>query len=45
MNGRVPVELSEVLTLDYLTRTWKMIDAERGKVVACFQARGYEGLR
>src|SRR5260370_4656561 len=28
MNGRVPVEFCEILTLDYLTRTWKMIDAE-----------------
>jgi hypothetical protein len=45
INGRVPVEFCEVLTVDYLTRTWKMIHAERGKVVACFQARGYKGLR
>jgi hypothetical protein len=45
VNGRVPIEFCEVLTLDYLTKTWKMIDSERGKVVACFKARQYEGLR
>jgi hypothetical protein len=45
VNGRVPIEFSEVLTLDYLTKTWKMIDKERGKVVDCFKARQYEGLR
>jgi hypothetical protein len=44
-NGRVPIEFCEVLTLDYLTKTWKMIDGERGKVVTCFEARRYEGLR
>jgi hypothetical protein len=45
INGRVPIEFCEVLTLDYLTNTWKMVDNERGKVVDCFKARQYEGLR
>jgi hypothetical protein len=45
VNGRVPVEFCEVLTLDYLTKTWKMLDAERAKVVDCFNSRGYQGLR
>jgi hypothetical protein len=45
VNGRVPIEFCEDLTLDYLTKTWKMIDNECGKVVACFKARQYEGLR
>ena len=45
VNGRVPIEFCEVLTLEYMTATWKMIDGERGKVVACFKARRYQGLR
>jgi hypothetical protein len=45
INGRVPIEFCEVLTPDYLTKTWKMIDNERGKVVDCFKARKYQGLR
>lgn len=45
VNGRVPIEFCEVMTLDYMTKTWKMIHRERGKVADCFNARGYEGLR
>jgi hypothetical protein len=45
MNGRVPIEYCEVLTLDYMTKTWKMIDGERGKVFKCFKSRKYQGLR
>jgi hypothetical protein len=45
VNGRVPIEFCEVMTFDYMTETWKMIDFERGKVVDCFKARHYEGLR
>jgi hypothetical protein len=44
VNGRVPIEFCEVLTLDYMTKAWKMIDSERGKVVECFKSRRYEGL-
>jgi hypothetical protein len=44
VNGRAPIEFCEVLTVDFLTATRKMIDDERGKVVTCFKARRYEGL-
>jgi hypothetical protein len=45
VNGRVPIEFCEIMTLEYMSRTWKMIDRERGKVVDCFKARKYKGLR
>ncbi len=44
-DGRVPIEFSEELTVEWLTRTRNMIDAQRQKVVDCFNARGYKGLR
>jgi hypothetical protein len=42
---RVKIEFCEELTVEWLKTTALMIDAERQKVVDCFQARGYEGLR
>jgi hypothetical protein len=44
-NGHVEVEFCEELTAEWLKNTWLMIDRERQKVVDCFKARGYEGLR
>jgi hypothetical protein len=44
-NGRVPVEFYKELTVEWLTDTRNMVDAERQKVVDCFKARGYHGLR
>jgi hypothetical protein len=43
--GRVEIEFCEELTIEWLKSTALMIDGERQKVVDCFQARGYEGLR
>ena len=45
INTRVAVDFREVLTADWLKKTWLMIDAERGKIVDCFKSRGYTGLR
>jgi hypothetical protein len=44
-NGHVEVEFCEELTPEWLKSKWLMIDRERQKVVDCFKARGYEGLR
>jgi hypothetical protein len=44
-NGRVPIEFSEVMTLEWLKKTAKLIEDQKDKVVACFKARGYTGLR
>jgi hypothetical protein len=44
-NGRVPIEFSQVLTLNWLTEKSKFIDDQREKVVACYKARGLGGLR
>ncbi len=44
-NGRVKVEFCEELTAEWLNKTTLMIDSERQKVVDCFKARGYQGLR
>jgi hypothetical protein len=44
-NGRVPVEFYKELTVEWLTETKRLIDAQRQKVVDCFKARGYQGLR
>jgi hypothetical protein len=44
-DGRVPVEFCEVLTKDWLVKTSNRIDAERQRVLDCFTARGYQGLR
>jgi hypothetical protein len=43
--GRVLVEFSEELTVEWLKSTSRMIDGERQKVVDCFKSRGYRGLR
>ena len=43
--GKVKVEFSEELTSEWLKNTYLMIDGERQKVVDCFKARGYQGLR
>jgi hypothetical protein len=43
-NGRVKVEFSEELTVDWLKAKALMIQAEKDKVLACFKSRGYEGL-
>jgi hypothetical protein len=44
-DGRVPVEFCEELTVEWLTEKSKWIDGERQKIVECFKARGYKGLR
>jgi aspartyl-tRNA synthetase len=44
-SGRVPVEFSETLTREWLIKMSNLIDAERQKVLECFAARKYEGLR
>lgn len=45
INGRVPIEFSEVMTLDWLKKTAKLVEDEKDKVIACFKDRGYKGLR
>jgi hypothetical protein len=42
---RAPVEFCQELTVEWLTATRNMIDQKKQKVVDCFKARGYEGLR
>ena len=44
-NGRVDIEFSEELTADWLKNTSDMIYREKQKVLDCFAARGYQGLR
>jgi hypothetical protein len=44
-NGHVEIEFSEELTADWLKSTSAMIDREKQKVLDCFTARGYPGLR
>jgi hypothetical protein len=44
-NGHVEIEFSEELTADWLKNTTAMIDLEKQKVLDCFNARGYQGLR
>jgi hypothetical protein len=43
-NGRVPIEFSQELTLEWLTAKTNMIEKEKQKVVNCFKGRGYQGL-
>ena len=43
--GRVPVEFSQQLTTDWLKDAAAMMEREKDKVVECFKARGFEGLR
>ncbi len=44
-NGQVAIEFSEELTAEWLKSTSDMIFREKQKVLDCFAARGYEGLR
>jgi hypothetical protein len=44
-NGRVDIEFSEELTADWLKSTSDVIVREKQKVLDCFAARGYQGLR
>jgi hypothetical protein len=43
--GQVDVEFCEELTAEWLTNTTRMLDQQRKKVIDCFHARGYQGLR
>ena len=40
-SGRVPIEYNEELTVDWLDKTWKMIDQHEQTVDACSKQRGY----
>ena len=42
--GRVKIEFSEELTVEWLKGKALMIEAEKDKVLACFKARSYQGL-
>lgn len=42
--GRVPVEFSKELTVEWLKETALMIEGEKDKVVECFKRRDYKGL-
>ena len=44
-NGHVEIEFSEELSADWLKNTSATIDREKQKVLDCFAARGYQGLR
>jgi hypothetical protein len=44
-NDLVNIEFCEELTVEWLKGKSNMIDCERQKVVDCFNARGYQGLR
>ena len=44
-NGRIDIDFSEELTADWLKSTSDMIVREKQKVIDCFGARGYQGLR
>ena len=44
-NGHVAIDFSEELTADWLKTTTALIDSEKQKVLDCFAARKYEGLR
>lgn len=39
------IEFDQELNADWLKETWLRIDKDKDKVVACFKARGYTGLR
>jgi hypothetical protein len=43
--GRVQVEFSEELTLEWLQSKSDMIYSQKQKVLDCFNARGYKGLQ
>jgi hypothetical protein len=40
-SGRVPIEYNEVLTVEWLDQTWKMINQQNELVTACSKQRGY----
>jgi hypothetical protein len=40
-SGRVPIEYNEVLTVDWLDKTWEMINQQKELVTACSKQRGY----
>ena len=40
-SGRVSIEYNEVLTVDWLDKTWKMINQQKELVTACSKKRGY----
>jgi hypothetical protein len=42
--GRVPVEFSKELTVEWLKETALMIEREKDKVLECFKRRDYKGL-
>jgi hypothetical protein len=44
-NGEVPVEFEQLLTQAWLKETWLMLDVQTSRVLDCFKARGYKGLR
>jgi hypothetical protein len=41
----VDIEFCEEMTAEWLKKTTLMVDQQRQKVVDCFHARGYQGLR
>lgn len=41
----VDIEFCEELSAEWLKKTTLLVDQQRQKVVDCFQARGYQGLR
>jgi hypothetical protein len=43
--GRVNIDFSEELTLDWMKKAAALIDGERQKVVDCFKSRGFQGLQ
>jgi hypothetical protein len=42
---QVDIEFCEELTAEWLKKTTLIVDRQRQKVVDCFNARGYQGLR
>ena len=44
-DGRVPVEFCRELTVEWLKEKSNWIEREKQKVVDCFKARHYQGLR
>jgi hypothetical protein len=44
-DGQMEIEFDQELNADWLKATWLRIDKDKEKVVDCFKARGYTGLR
>jgi hypothetical protein len=40
-SGRVPIEYNQVLTMEWLEKTWKAINQQKERVDACSKQRGY----